>query len=160
MLLLVDANVLIDFVLADRRVLALVAAQLGAVHVPRDVLDEVDQLDEAACAELGLVVVDATVAQLLEAGASRGRLSFADRVCLVLARDHGWTCVTNDGRLRRTCEAGGVSVMWGLQLLLALLETGVMDPASAIAVATAIGRTNPRMSPAVVQAFVRKVRDP
>jgi hypothetical protein len=37
-LLLVDANVLIDFVVADRQVLALVAAHVGAVHVPRGVL--------------------------------------------------------------------------------------------------------------------------
>jgi hypothetical protein len=117
----------------------------------------VDQLDEVACTELGLVVVDGTVEQLIEAGGSRGRLSFADRVCLVLARDHGWTCVTNDGRLRRTCESDGVAVMWGL---LALLDAGAMEPASAIAVATAIGQVNPRMNPAVVQAFVSKVRGP
>jgi hypothetical protein len=67
----------------------------------------VEQLDEAACAELGLVVVDGTLEQLTEAGAGTGRLSFEDRVCLILARDNGWTCVSNDGRLRRECEAAG-----------------------------------------------------
>jgi hypothetical protein len=64
MLLLVDANVLIDFAHADRSVLALVANHVGAVHVPRDVLAEVDQLDAAACAALGLVLVDGTLEQL------------------------------------------------------------------------------------------------
>jgi hypothetical protein len=38
MLLLVDANVLIDFALTDRTVLAVVVRHLGVVHVPRDVL--------------------------------------------------------------------------------------------------------------------------
>jgi hypothetical protein len=110
MLLLVDANVLIDFALTDRTVLAVVVRHVGVAHVPRDVLAEVEQLDEAACAELGLVVVDGTLEQLTEAGAGTGRLSFEDRVCLILARDNGWTCVSNDGRLRRECEAAGVAV--------------------------------------------------
>lgn len=158
MLLLVDANVLIDFALADRAVLALVAGHVGAVHVPRDVLAEVDQLDEAACAELGLVVVDGTLEQLAEAGAGSGRLSFEDRLCLILARDNGWTCISNDGRLRRECEAAGVAVMWGLQLMLELVARGTMTPDAAIEVAEAIGRVNPRMRPEVIDEFRRRAR--
>lgn len=70
---LVDANVLSDFVTTDRTVLSRVARRFGAVHVPRDVPDEVDPLDEAACLQLGLVVGDRTIEQRAEAGASRGR---------------------------------------------------------------------------------------
>lgn len=158
LLLLVDANVLIDFATTDREVLALVVQHIGAVHVPRDVLDEVEQLDEATCADLGLVVVEGTLDQLAEAGGRRGRLSFADRVCLILARDNGWTCVTNDGRLRRECETAGVPVKWGLQLLLALVDCGAMTPDAAVLVAEAVGRTNPHMKPEVVVEFARKAR--
>lgn len=157
MLLLVDANVLIDFATTVRDVLALVVRHVGAVHVPRDVLEEVDQLDEAACAALGLVIVEGSLAQLAEAGGRRGRLSFADRVCMILAHDNGWTCVTNDGRPRRECEAAGVPVRRGLQLLLALVECGAMTAAAAVLVAEAVGRTNPRMRPEVVAEFARKV---
>lgn len=46
MLLVVDANVLIDYAKADESVLALVVRHVGPVYVPRDVLDEVDQVDE------------------------------------------------------------------------------------------------------------------
>lgn len=158
MLLLVDANVLIDFATTDRTVLSRVARHLGAIHVPRDVLAEVDQLDEAACTELGLVVIDGTIEQLAEAGAARGRLSFEDRVCLILARDHGWTCVTNDGALRRECAAAGIAVMWGLELMLELVAAGGMRADEAIAVAEAIGRANPRMKAEVVEEFRSKLR--
>lgn len=158
MLLLVDANVLIDFATTDREVLALVVRHVGSVHVPRDVFDEVDQLDEATCAALGLIIVEGTLDQLVEAGARLGRLSFADRVCMILARDNGWTCVTNDGRLRRECESVGVPVRWGLQLMLALVDCGAMTADAAIVVAEAVGRTNPHMKTEVVVAFVRKVR--
>lgn len=61
MLLLVDANVLIDYASADASVLALAARHIGPIYVPRDVLDEVEQLDEAECGRLGLVVLDGTM---------------------------------------------------------------------------------------------------
>lgn len=158
MLLLVDANVLIDFVGADREVLALMVRHLGAIHVPRDVLDEVAALDEPTCTALGLRLVEGTLDQLTEAAARRGRLSFTDRMCLILARDHGWTCVTNDGRLRRECDAAGVPVMWGLQVLLGLVACGALTADAAVAVAEAIGRENVQLRAEVVAEFVRKVR--
>ena len=113
MILLVDANVLIDFVTTEPEVLSLVVTHLGSVHVPRDVLLEVEQLEESTCGALGLEVVDGTLDQLAEAATGGGRLSYADRVCLILARDHGWTRVTNDGRLRRECETTGIAVLRG-----------------------------------------------
>jgi hypothetical protein len=157
MLLLVDANVLIDYAQADPTVLALVAHHLGPVHVPQDVLDEVDQLDEEACDRLGLKVVEGTLGQVLEAGAGGGGLSFPDWMCLILARDHGWTCVTNDGRLRTACAAEGVSVLWGLQLMVQLVDAGELDGKDAIGVAEAIEETNPWLSARVVAAFREKV---
>lgn len=100
MLLVVDANVLIDYAEADESVLALVVRHIGPVFVPRDVLDEVDQFDEDTCTRLGLQIAEGSLEQLLEAGAGGGGLSFQDWMCLILARDNGWVCVTNDGRLR------------------------------------------------------------
>ncbi len=113
MLLLVDANVLIDYAKTGPTVFTLVARHLGPVHVPRDVLGEVDQLDEDACDRLGLVLVEGTLEQILEAGAGAGGLSFPDWMCLILARDQGWTCVTNDGRLRRACAEASVGLCGG-----------------------------------------------
>ncbi len=67
-------------------------------------------------------------------------------MCLILARDQGWTCVTNDGRLRRACADEGVAVLWGLQLMVKLVEAGELSADDAISVAEAIGETNSWLS--------------
>lgn len=85
-LLVVDANVLIDFAKADVSALGLVVRHLGPVYVPGDVPDEVRQLDDDGCTRLGLATVDGTLEQPAETGAMRGGLSFAHRVCLTRGR--------------------------------------------------------------------------
>ncbi|MCK6530447.1 type II toxin-antitoxin system VapC family toxin [Myxococcota bacterium] len=158
MLLVVDANVLIDYANAERGVLALAARHLGPLMVARDVLDEVDQLDQMGCEELGIGVVEPTAEQLAEAGAGKERgLSFPDRVCLIVARDRGCTCVSNDGALLRACASAGVPTMRGLALMIELVWAGRMAAAQAISVATRISAGNPWVSAAVVAEFVRKV---
>jgi len=104
MLLIIDADVLIDYTQADPTVLSLVAAHLGRVYVAAATLDEVTGLDEEQCERLGLEVIEGETEQLIEAGQRRSGLSFADHLCLILAYDNGWTCVTNDKGLRSQCE--------------------------------------------------------
>ena len=53
-----DANVLIDYAKASPAILGLVAQPVGPVYVAADVLQEVEQLDEAQCLALGLQVVE------------------------------------------------------------------------------------------------------
>jgi len=153
----VDANVLIDFVQTDIRVLHLVNRHIGPLCVARDVLDEVSRLDEVACLQLGIRIVDGTLDQIAEAGTHRGGLSFQDWVCLILARDNQWVCVTNDKRLRRRCRELGVEVRWGLQLLLDLVTVGAMAGASAVRCAEAIAEVNPTIGRAVIDDFKRRI---
>lgn len=158
-LLVVDANVLIDYLSADLSILGLADRYFGKIHVPRAILDEVHQLSEADCDRLGLRLVEASVGQLLEAGRGGGRLSFIDRLCLILARDGGWTCVTNDGALRKACGAASVSVLWGLELMTGLVAQGRLTPEAALKVARAIQVANPRhISGEILERFERKVR--
>ena len=161
MLLVVDANVLIDFARSDPTVLTLVAEHVGTVHVLRDVLDEVDQLDEADCGRLGLRVVDGTMQQLLDAGARHGArhgaLSFEDWLCLIVARDAGWTCVPNDGRLRRECGQAGVPTRWGLQLLLDIVAVSALSVVEATRIAETISKNNPWISASVIAEFRKKL---
>ena len=141
--------------------LALVAQHLGTVHVPRALLAEVEQLNEGECRRLGFVLVDGSVEQLLEAGQRRGQggLSFEDQLCLVLARDAGWTCVSNDGPLRRACQRNKVPVRWGLELMLELVARGHLPAETAIEVAESIHRTNRRyITRVVVDEFIKKAR--
>lgn len=157
--LLVDASVLIDYLDTDDAILALAAHHLGQVIVPAEILAEVDQLDAHRCAQLGLTIVEATVAQLAEAASGAGPLSFPDRVCLILARDGGWVCVTNDRALRRECAAVGVAVRWSLELMVDLVRGGHLEAAAAITTAEAIGRINPRhITRAILQRFRRRLQ--
>ncbi len=154
-----DANVLIDYAKTSPEILGLVADHVGPVYVAAAVLDEVEQLDEAQCQAIGLTVVDGTLDQLTEASQRGGPLSFEDKLCLVLARDHGWACLSNDGPLRDACVAQGVSVVWGLEIMLQLVEAGHLSADKAIAVADAIHTVNPLyITQKIVSAFRRKVQ--
>jgi rRNA-processing protein FCF1 len=152
--LIVDANVLIDYAATDKSILGLVNRSLGTVCIPRPVLDEVTELSETDCDGLGLRIVDGSVEQLLEAGRVRGRLSFHDHLCLILAQAEGWTCVTNDRALRRSCAEVSVPVLWGLELMVDLVLSGVLPRDAALEIASSIQRLNPRhITAEILQRF-------
>lgn len=138
-----DANVLIDYARTSPSILGLVAKHVGPVYVATDILAEVDQLDEAQCLAIGLIVVDGNLAQLTEASQRGGPLSFEDKLCLVLARDNNWSCLSNDGPLRNACKLQGVRVVWGLEIMLALVERNHLSASEAIKVAEDIQAVNP-----------------
>ncbi len=157
MLLIVDADVLIDYLGADLRMLATISERVGQVHVASDVVEEVNGIDGDICAHHGLVVVEASLDVLTAAANTRGSLSFEDRVSLLLAVENGWTCVTNDKVLRGACEAEDVAVRWGLELMLDLLrlDRGMHD--HVLAVATAIHQGNRmHVTRAILDEFKRK----
>lgn len=130
-LLILDANVLIDYVHSELRPLALWAKHVGPVQVPRMLLREVDGLSEEDCARHGLQLVDPSIGQLDEAAENQPGLSFEDRLCLVLARDAGLICATNDRRLRKACRDQGVGLMWGLEIMVLLVRSGRLESALA-----------------------------
>ncbi len=98
-------NVLIDYANSELSVLTLAAHHIGPLYVPNVVLDEVEQLTEGDCESFGLTVLDEPVEILLAAGEKRGALSFEDHVCLLLAKDNDWICVSNDKPLHRACDS-------------------------------------------------------
>lgn len=157
--LVVDANVLIDYVNTDISVLSLVARVIGPLHVPDAVLDKVGALDRSECEQLGLQVAEPTLEQLLEAGDRRGRLAHDDRLCLILARDNRWRCITNDKALRAECAGVGVDVLWGLEPMLTLVAEGELNSGEAEAVAWAISESNPAfVTREIVMRFKNKLR--
>jgi predicted nucleic acid-binding protein len=76
MLLIVDANVLIDYANSDPGVLKLVTSHIAPIHVPAVVLDEVEQLSLEDCSDLGILVIEEPLDLLLAAAEKRGALSF------------------------------------------------------------------------------------
>ena len=157
-LLVLDACVLIDLSHVDRDVLTDVCRSVGQVHVPRPVFDEVDQVDETTAQDVGLVIVEPELDDLLEAArVPRGALSFQDKLCILVAQRNGWTCVSNDKPLRHECTSRGVPVLWGLEMLaLAVPSVAVSELEGA---AWAIHAKNPRYVPKkLVGEFITKLR--
>ena len=157
-ILLMDANILIDYQKSDFSILGTVARHLGEVYVLSTILDEVDELTPALCERQGFKVIEPQLDHLLEAASKRGRLSFRDHLCLLVARDQGLTCVTNDKPLRRACQDESVSVLWGLELMTELVDLGRLQARTAIDTAQQIHRSNPLHIPqSLVDRFTQKV---
>jgi rRNA-processing protein FCF1 len=157
----VDANVLIDFCTADLTPLALVSRHLRPVRILTPVLGEVQQMDAPECDRHGLELWEPSLEQLLAAGVRRRSLSFLDHLCLIVARDEGWVCATNDKVLRQQCQAEGVPTRWGLELLVDLVEAKHLARATAISIATEI-HTNNRLhiTATILARFEQRLRTP
>ena len=152
--LLSDADVLIDYRESEIKILELVVQHIGRVVVLAPVLDEVQGVTPAQCAQLGIEVVEVETEQLVRASEVESRISFNDRLCLVACREEGWTCVTNDGALRRLCERHGVATRFGLGLMVDLVAVGALTKRRAMAVARQIQASNPlHINERVIQRF-------
>ncbi|MEO8901718.1 MAG: hypothetical protein ABI488_07975 [Polyangiaceae bacterium] len=156
-LLLVDACVLIDFAKADRSILTLAARHVGEVYVATPVLEEVREIDAAMAVSLGIKVFEPSLELVARAASVRGRLSFQDRVCLLVAKAEGWTCVSNDKALRSACEAEQVAIMLGFEVLALLVDARALEAAGAIELAEQIAASNRRIGPAVLARFKARV---
>jgi len=159
-LLLMDANVLIDFCDADATVITLISKHIGQVHVPRPILvEEVEQIVDLDWTELAITAVEPTLEIAVEAARRpRTGLSFHDHLCLSIARENGWTCVTNDARLRRECTADGVDVLWGLETVALLVEEGALSTKAAAEIGRRIQAANPKfITLAILDRFLKRI---
>ena len=141
--LLADADVLIDYRESDLAILALVARHLGRIAVLPPVLDEVRGVTAKECERIGIEIVEVETERMLLAADVESSVSFNDRLCLVVCREEGWTCLTNDGALRRLCKRHGVETRFGLGLMVDLVEAGALTRRRAVAVARRIRASNP-----------------
>lgn len=148
-----DANVLIDYVDSDRGILALITKHIAPIHVSLPIAAEVRQLSAKEAIRLGLDIVEPTLTQATEAAQRRGATSFQDRLCMIVARDSGWSCMTNDKALRTACKQAGVSCIWGLEAMGMLVRAGHLRGAQACAVADQIAASNPFITPAIIARF-------
>ena len=141
--LLADADVLIDYRQSDFAVLALVVQHVGRLVVLPPVLDEVHGVTATACADIGIELIEVETELMLQAAEIEAQVSFNDRLCLVMCRENAWTCVTNDGALRRLCAHHGVETRFGLGLLVDLVAAGALTRPRAEDIARRIHVANP-----------------
>ena len=155
--LVADASVLIDYVETDRSILTLISRHLATIHVPSPVLEEVRALSETEAANLGIQVPEPTLRQALEAQAGEGRMSFRDWLCFVVARDAGWSVLTNDTALRKACGTAGVSSVWGMEAMAMLVDAKHLSAARAMAVARKIAHVNPFITDSILDRFRHRI---
>lgn len=134
--LLLDANILIDFSKTDATVLAHLSRFLGPVAVLATTVREVHQLKPEDYARFGIPVEKLSSDEYAAAVDSARHLrSRKDDLCLSVCRSRAWVLATNDRILRRRCEHAGVFTIRGLELLLALVEKDALSRSGAEAVA-------------------------
>lgn len=141
--LISDADVLIDYAGADMEVLEIIATSLWQLHVAMPILREVRALSVERAMQIGIIICEPTLEEITEAAARGGSLSEPDRLCLVIARKRGWPCLTNDLLLRQSCRKAGVRLVWGLEAMVLLYKAGRLSRAKAVRTAEAIHKTNP-----------------
>lgn len=142
-LFILDACVFLDFLKTEREVLPLVGLHLGTLHVPEPLLSEIRDANESEIRKLGILVIEPKWEHLGKAASSRGALSFNDHLCLLMAKDNGHSCITNDKALIRACSEESVPTIRGLRLLLNLVSAGAITKRRAMRIGRLIHESNP-----------------
>jgi len=126
----------------------LVNQHIGTIHVPYPLLQELKKvhLPKYRRSELDTFHPGPSILEeaLLASLAPPRTLSFYDSLCLFLARDSGWICVTNDKALRKVCEEEGIRLLWGLEPLVLLVEKNHLSRDDALKTALIIHEQNPK----------------
>lgn len=143
-LLIMDANILIDFCKCDKTIIKLICHYIGQIYLAMPVLDEINEIDESDCLEMGIILVEPELEVAMLAAGAKGPLSFQDNLCFLMAKQNGWTCVTNDKPLRRKCENEQVPLFWGIELICILVESGGLPLNQASELIVEIRKLNPK----------------
>jgi predicted nucleic acid-binding protein len=156
-LMILDACVLIDYIKTESSIFELFVKYVGPLHVASVVSEEVKDIENIDdLIKLGLIIIEPELEDAFTAASQIGRTSFQDRICLLTAKRHGFTCVTNDTNLRKLCDKENVPVLWGLQLLIELHLSGGIPPKNAISVAKEIHKTNPKhIHEQIIEHFIK-----
>ncbi len=155
-----DANVLIDYAKSAPDLLRLISKHVQTLYIPLPVLKEVDQLSIKEVLDLGIVIVEPTLLQIIEATKIRMKkpsLSGEDAICFVMARDKDWTCLTNDKPLRTICSLHKIHCIWGLEIMLYLVSAKVITDKKAYHIAQDIQSKNKYIKMQTLKRFKEKL---
>jgi len=157
---IVDANVLIDYCDSDLQMLSLLSEKLGPVHIARSTFDKVQQLTKTVAKKNHLLIKTPDSETIIAASTVRGSLAYDDRETLLLAKSHGWICITNDKPLRRECKTERVACLWGLEPMRILVEQRIVLASHALTVAKKIQLAHPgSIYDDIVNRFEKQVKE-
>ncbi len=153
-----DANILIDYAMANKKIIGLIIKHLYKIRVPLPVWEEVNDLSDEEAAILGIDIIEPSIAQVYEAANMYGGgLSDEDHMCFIIARDEKAICATNEKPLRRKCEDSGIKVLWGLEMMAQLCEAGKITASSAEKVARKIAAENITITEGIINRFTERI---
>ncbi len=155
--LVADANVLIDYAKSDKSVILLISRYLATVCIPTPVFDEIHELSKREAKSLKITLIEPTLSQAQEALVDEGPLSFQDRLCFIVARDKGWSVLTNDKNLRKTCESEDLDCVWGIEAMVPLVHNKCLSASKAMKIAKKIESVNPCITEDILKRFGKKI---
>lgn len=143
--LILDANMLFDLFKCDKDLLPIISSGVGQIHLASTVLEQIEFIKESDCYSLGIQLIEPNANQLFGAMTKRGTLSFQDHLCLILAKENGWTCVTNSNPLRRECEYENIPFIWRSDIIQNIAFSGAITAVTAKKLLFQFAQFNPRM---------------
>ena len=158
-ILICDANVLIDFCSVDKSILGLLNTHLFEIQIPDIILAEVNNLSEGECAKLGIAIMETPLDLREQVENLISGCSAEDAVCYMLAKNKGCLLATNDRKLRKECKKAGITLYWGLELILPLVKSECLSKKKAENSARTIANLNKMITESVVQGFLDKLKN-
>jgi predicted polyphosphate/ATP-dependent NAD kinase len=76
----------------------------------------------------------------------------------MLSQEMGWTCVTNDQKLKKACTHEQVSTLGGFGLLNLLVQDKILTIEEGVIAITAIGRGNNWISPSLIEDVISQLQ--
>ncbi|HQC82234.1 MAG TPA: hypothetical protein PLD22_02775, partial [Bacillota bacterium] len=73
-ILILDANTLIDYLECDRTIIKLICRYVGQIYLATPVLNEINEIDEDGCIEIGIKLLGPELEQVMSAAARKGPL--------------------------------------------------------------------------------------
>ncbi len=134
-ILIADADVLVNYHEAGFGVLELIKRHIGKVLVLEPVFHETGDMTPGQCEQLGVDIVATETTWLMQAAETSTHVSFNAHLCLLACIDKNWTCVTNDGALRRLCVRRGVAAQYGIGPIEDMVAAGALTRQRAITIA-------------------------
>jgi len=158
-IVITDASVLIDYVKSNKRVLLLLSRLFSEVKIPYEIFKEVNEITLIDADEYHLDVFYPDSDVLYEAANIQNPLSFQDNVCFMEAQRNRWAIITNDRKLKELCESENIQTYWGLQVIVLMVQKGIMTKKMALKTAEKIGSVNTWISSSVFNDFIRKLEN-
>jgi len=140
---IIDADALIDYRDSDLRVLSLFSTQIQPIHIGYSAFRKVEAISEIDAKRLHLLIEIPDLITMLTAAQKKSPSSYDDRETLMLAKQHNWSCITNDKALRMEFTKEGLKTLWGLEPMKILVNKKLIPAARAIKTARLIQQNNP-----------------